>query len=105
MRMRLPQDIQKPAYDAYGASSRRFFCYHVNFSKPISYERGKEINSDLSSMGSMINCGLAFDFAILASLSEGGGSPPLLRQDGRSVALFGAETAPNRARGKSRGRT
>ena len=34
-----------------------------------------------------------------------GGGRLFLAADGRSVALFGAETAPNRARGKSRGRT
>ena len=55
---------------------------------------GKEINNDLD-----------FDFALTASLFEGGVGRLLLAADGRSVALFGAETAPNRARGKSRGRT
>ena len=44
-------------------------------------------------------------FFLKAFLSEEGGSPPLLRRDGRSVALYGAESAPYRARGKSRGRT
>ena len=34
-----------------------------------------------------------------------GGGRLFLAADGRRVALFGAETAPNRARGKSRGRT
>ena len=53
----------------------------------------------------MTNSGLDFDFALTASLSEGGVGRLLLAADGRSVALFGAETAPNRARGKSRGRT
>ena len=48
---------------------------------------------------------LAFDFALVASLSEGGVGRLLLAADGRSVALLGAVSAPNRARGKSRGRT
>ena len=56
-------------------------------------------------MRKTVNCDLAFDFALLAFLSEEGGSPPLLRRDGRSVALYGAESAPYRARGESRGRT
>ena len=55
---------------------------------------GKEVNSDLS-----------FDFALIASLSEGGVGRLFLAANGRSVALYGAETAPYRARGKSRGRT
>ena len=44
-------------------------------------------------------------FVLVASLSEGGVGRLLLAADGRSVALFGAETAPNRVRGKGRGRT
>ena len=56
-------------------------------------------------MGKEVNSELAFDFALVASLSEGGVGRLFLAADGRSVALFGAETAPNRARGKSRGRT
>ena len=53
----------------------------------------------------MTNSGLDFDFALTASLSEGGVGRLLLAADGRSVALFGAVSAPNRARGESRGRT
>ncbi|MCI5865801.1 MAG: hypothetical protein MR000_11280, partial [Cloacibacillus porcorum] len=34
-----------------------------------------------------------------------GGGRLFLAADGRRVALFGAETAPNRVRGKGRGRT
>ena len=52
-----------------------------------------------------INCDLAFDSTLVASLSEGGVGRLFWAADGRSVALFGAETAPNRARGKSRERT
>ena len=79
------------------------------------------INNDLSSMRKTVNCDLAS--ALVASLSEAAREPKsliscdsagsyirgvgrlLLAADGRSVALFGAETAQNRARGKSRGRT
>ena len=71
----------------------------------------------------MINSDLAFDFAIKDVLSETvrelksliscdsagsyirGVGRLFLAADGRSVALFGAVSAPNRARGKSRGRT
>ena len=44
-------------------------------------------------------------FVLVASLSEGGVGRPFLAADGRSVALYGAESAPYRARGESRGRT
>jgi len=56
-------------------------------------------------VGKKINYGLAFDFALLASLSEGGVGRLFLAADGRSVALYGAVPAPYRARGRSRGRT
>ena len=56
-------------------------------------------------MRKTVNRGLAFDFALVAALSEGGGGRLFLAADGRSVALFGAVSAPNRVRGKSRGRT
>ena len=72
-----------------------------------------------------INSGLVFDFAFKGSLCEAAREPnqsssdlcdsagsyirgvgrPFLAADGRSVALYGAESAPYRARGKSRGRT
>ena len=82
----------------------------------------EKVNGDLASSGEKINSGSASDFAFTASLCEAarepksliscdsagsyirGGSPPLLRRDGRRVALFGAVPAPNRASGKSRGR-
>ncbi len=74
-------------------------------------------------MGSMINSDLAS--ALVASLSEAarepnqsssdlcdsagsyirGGGRLFLAADGRRVALFGAVSAPNRVRGKGRGRT
>ena len=56
-------------------------------------------------MGKEVNSDLAFDFALVASLSEGGVGRLFLAADGRSVALFGAVPAPKRARGKGRGRT
>ena len=73
-----------------------------------------------------INSGLVFDFAFKGSLCEaarepnqsssdlcdsagsyirGGSAACFLAADGRSVALYGAESAPYRARGESRGRT
>ncbi|MDD7649931.1 hypothetical protein, partial [Cloacibacillus porcorum] len=73
--------------------------------------------------GEKINSDLAFDFALKGALCEAAREPKsliscdsagsyirgvgrlLLAADGRSVALFGAVSAPNRARGKSRGRT
>ena len=61
------------------------------------------INYDLSSMRKTVNCDLAS--ALVASLSEGGVGRLFLAADGRSVTLFGAVPAPNRTRGKSRGRT
>ena len=81
------------------------------------------LNADFLRVGKEVNCGLSFDFAFLASLSEAAREPKsliscdsagsyirgvgrlLLAADGRSVALFGAVSAPNRVRGKSRGRT
>ena len=81
------------------------------------------INADFLRVGKEINNDLDFDFALTASLSEAAREPksliscdsagsyirgvgrPFLAADGRSVALYGAETAPYRARGKSRGRT
>ncbi|WP_273309396.1 hypothetical protein, partial [Cloacibacillus porcorum] len=80
----------------------------------------EKVNGDLASSGEKINSGSASDFAFTASLCEAAREPKsliscdsagsyirgvgrlLLAADGRSVALFGAETAQNRARGKSR---
>ena len=77
--------------------------------------------SGLAPMRETINSGLAS--ALVASLSEAAREPKsliscdsagsyirgvgrlLLAADGRSAALFGAGSAPNRARGKSRRRT
>ena len=88
---------------------------------PVSGRFPRNGKSGLAPMGETINSGLAS--ALVASLSEAAREPKsliscdsagsyirgvgrlLLAADGRSVALFGAETAPNRVRGKGRGRT
>ena len=94
---------------------------------------GKKKNSDLALIGETINSGLAstvqginnalsFDFTLKGALCEAAREPKsliscdsagsyirgvgrlFLAADGRSVALYGAVTAPYRARGESRGR-
>ena len=46
---------QRPAYLAYGTSSRRFFCYYAKLLLLISFGRVK----DKLRLGGKVNCGLA----------------------------------------------
>ena len=61
---------QRPAYLAYGTSSRRFFCYYAKLLLLISFGRVK----DKLRLGGKINWGLAKTFG---SLSEGAPAKPV----------------------------